>query len=120
MLPSLNRTILHSTCSSLSGERIAESINLLHNASVGSELSRRTRGCAIQHVSCSKSEIFQDIFVLTVAREKRNGLFVEFGAGDGVSSSNTHMLEKEFGWTGILAEPNRTSPRTSQPTALAP
>jgi hypothetical protein len=39
--------------------------------------------------------------------EKRNGFFVEFGAFDGITA-NTYMLEKEFGWTGILSEPNRT------------
>ena len=88
---------------------IAESIKVLHNAGFGkSELSRRTLECAIRYFSYSKSQLFQDIFVLTVLREKRNGFFVEFGAGDGVTFSNTYMLEKEFGWTGILAEPNRT------------
>ena len=32
--------------------------------------------------------------------------FVEFGATDGKTSSNTYMLEKNLGWKGILAEPN--------------
>lgn len=73
------------------------------------DLSPQILECAIQHHSYSKSQLLQDIFVLTVLREKRNGFFVEFGAGDGVNFSNTYMLEKKFGWTGILAEPNRTS-----------
>ena len=53
----------------------------------------------------SKSQIEQDLFVLYELDDKRNGYFVEFGATNGVDLSNTHLLEKEFGWTGILAEP---------------
>jgi FkbM family methyltransferase len=35
----------------------------------------------------------------------RNGYFVDVGAYDGVSLSNTYVLEKEFGWTGLCVEP---------------
>lgn len=53
----------------------------------------------------SKSQIRQDLFVLAALNFKRKGFFVEFGATDGVNLSNTHILEKVFGWEGILAEP---------------
>lgn len=53
----------------------------------------------------SKSQLYQDIFVLAELGMKRNGYFVEFGATNGVDLSNTYLLEKEYGWTGILAEP---------------
>ena len=52
----------------------------------------------------TKSQSGQDLFVLSETGFKRNGFFVEFGATDGVELSNTHILEKEFGWDGILAE----------------
>ncbi len=52
-----------------------------------------------------KSQIDQDLFVLYSLGWKRGGYFVEFGATNGVDLSNTYLLEKDFGWTGILAEP---------------
>ena len=55
----------------------------------------------------SQSQLLQDIFVAGMLEWKRNGFFVEFGATNGVDLSNTFMLEKDFGWTGILAEPGR-------------
>jgi FkbM family methyltransferase len=53
------------------------------------------------------SEIHQDLFVLATTKFKRKGYFVEFGAADGKNLSNTYLLEKNFGWTGILAEPSK-------------
>ena len=56
----------------------------------------------------SRAERRQDLFVLSELGLKTNGFFVEFGAGNGVDLSNTHMLEKAFGWRGILSEPARS------------
>lgn len=56
----------------------------------------------------SKSQLRQDLFVLAQLNFKTNGFFVEFGTTNGVDSSNTYLLEKEFGWRGILAEPARS------------
>jgi FkbM family methyltransferase len=50
------------------------------------------------------SQIKQDLFVLYYYQDTP-GYFVEFGALDGVDTSNTYLLEKEHGWKGILAEP---------------
>lgn len=55
----------------------------------------------------SYSQINQDVFVLAVLNNKPNGFFVEFGGLDGKHLSNTYLLEKEYGWSGIIAEPSR-------------
>lgn len=62
---------------------------------------------AINHnlLSKSKSQLRQDIFVLHELGFKQDGFFVEFGATNGIDLSNTYLLETEYNWNGILAEP---------------
>lgn len=55
----------------------------------------------------SSAQFFQDLFVLHTLGDKRNGYFVEFGACDGRSGSNSLMLEQQYDWNGIVAEPGR-------------
>jgi FkbM family methyltransferase len=56
-------------------------------------------------LSKSKAQLRQDLFILAETKYKREGYFVEFGATNGIDLSNTYLLETEFSWKGILAEP---------------
>lgn len=38
-------------------------------------------------------------------KNKRNGIFVEIGAHDGITKSNSYFFEKYLGWSGICIEP---------------
>lgn len=60
----------------------------------------------LKNSQISISQLFQDLFVLFVLNEKKSGTFLEFGATNGVELSNSFILEKNFGWTGVLAEPS--------------
>ncbi len=61
----------------------------------------------LKNFNFSKSQIFQDLFVLFITNEKKGGYFVEFGATNGITFSNSWLLEKSFEWDGLLAEPAR-------------
>jgi len=52
------------------------------------------------------SHIGQDMWVSKVFRNCASGFFIDFGAFDGLTISNTFYLEKELGWKGICVEPN--------------
>lgn len=52
-----------------------------------------------------ESQLNQDIFALLMNGFKP-GFFVEIGANDGITLSNTICLEECFGWQGILIEAN--------------
>lgn len=62
--------------------------------------------CA-RNLAHSQAQLFQDLMVLFVLRAKTGGYFVEFGATDGIDLSNTVLLERQFHWKGLLAEPAR-------------
>ena len=51
------------------------------------------------------SQLGQDALVDQYLGGKRHGVFVDIGAYDGVTFSNTLMLERDRGWTGICIEP---------------
>lgn len=51
------------------------------------------------------SQYGQDSFVADFFEQKSGGTFVDIGANDGVTFSNTFYLERELGWSGVAVEP---------------
>lgn len=52
------------------------------------------------------SQCGQDQFLNEVIfKGKKNGVFIDIGANDGVTFSNTYFFEKELNWKGLCFEP---------------
>ncbi|MDP3889520.1 MAG: FkbM family methyltransferase [bacterium] len=50
---------------------------------------------------CQQDKFINEFFF----KNKKNGVFVDIGAHDGMSFSNTYFFESELGWHGICIEP---------------
>jgi FkbM family methyltransferase len=53
-----------------------------------------------------RSQLLQDAFAEFIIGDRYNKTFLEFGATDGIHLSNSYMLENNFNWKGMLAEPS--------------
>lgn len=67
----------------------------------------QTAAALLPYIDQSRAQLHQDLFAYAISGAKQNGYFVEFGATNGEELSNSWLLEKQFGWSGILAEPAR-------------
>jgi FkbM family methyltransferase len=54
----------------------------------------------------SRSQWSQDMFVWFVNRGKKNLRYLEIGAADGITHSNTLALRDHLSWNGVLVEPH--------------
>ena len=50
------------------------------------------------------SQVYQDMFILSMLNGKKNGTFVEIGGADPFKGNNTALLERDFDWKGISIE----------------
>lgn len=56
-----------------------------------------------RYYSQHAQDLFLDSFVF---HGERGGTFLDIGAYDGVTLSNTYFFEKALGWSGVCVEPN--------------
>lgn len=54
----------------------------------------------------TKSQACQDLFVLSMLNNKKNGYFLEIGSHDPISNNNTYLFETQYDWKGIMVEYN--------------
>src|SRR5262245_61390655 len=79
---------------------------LLRVRETASDATPFLKYCA-NNMDKSHAQFFQDLLVLFLLKEKRDGYFIEFGVMDGITLSNTFLLESKYSWRGIAAEPAR-------------
>ncbi len=111
MLKGSIKKLLFSILFSLTGKALINTseLNIYRNLDRGSilysQLSEEKRKLIAPLLPYSKAQLAQDLFALAFTKSTSKNFFVEFGATDGVTLSNTWLLEKKLGWDGILAEP---------------
>lgn len=70
------------------------------------ELHKKLRfkfnGCGL--IDRNYSQVYQDMFVLSMLNGKTNGRFLEIGGADPWKGNNTALLEMKFGWKGTSIE----------------
>lgn len=58
----------------------------------------------IETIEKNYSQVFQDIFILSVLNGKKGGTYLEIGAQQPFYQSNTALLETKFDWKGVSVE----------------
>lgn len=58
----------------------------------------------IKYIEGSQSDSGQESFVIAMLEGKRNGYYVEIGAGEAFIHNNTVVLERDYGWTGLAID----------------
>jgi hypothetical protein len=59
---------------------------------------------SIQTDEYYNGQALQDKYVLNMLKFKRNGFFLELGSNEPCEINNSYLLEKNYGWRGIMVE----------------
>jgi FkbM family methyltransferase len=99
-----------------------QTLSAFHPANrwIKSNVPTELKNFILNNLESSHSQLQQDLLVLYLIQGIKTGIldeikleqnctqrhfFVEFGATNGMTLSNTYILEKYFNWQGILSEP---------------
>jgi hypothetical protein len=75
---------------------------LKYTNSLHAKLKYKFRGSEL--IQRNYSQTYQDMFILTMLKGKKNGKYLEIGSAHPFKGSNTALLEKQFGWVGASIE----------------
>lgn len=103
------RVVINNNCRLIhSNEQKGQSEAWEYNKKIFDELFETSAdGRTRKRRSFYRSEYGEDRWVDdNIFHGKRDGVFVEAGAIDGLICSNTYYFEKKLGWTGLCVEPN--------------
>tara|TARA_B100000900_G_scaffold400939_1_gene405084 strand:+ start:619 stop:2478 length:1860 start_codon:yes stop_codon:yes gene_type:complete len=64
-----------------------------------------------ENIKKNYSQIYQDLFVLSMTDGKMGGSYLEIGSGDPIYGNNTYLLEQNYNWSGISIDINQESYR---------
>ena len=64
-----------------------------------------------ENIKENYSQIYQDLFVLSMTDGKMRGNYLEIGSGDPIYGNNTYLLEENYNWSGISIDINQESYR---------
>ena len=76
----------------------ARDLSLYYNTDL-KKLKYKFKGA--ENIDRNYSEAFQDMFILTLLNGKKQGTYLEIGAGFPFYGNNTYLLESKFNWGGI-------------------
>lgn len=101
ILPDHYKNILESNLSQLGCGPESNAIRT-YNKNLVSKFKYPFKG--IELIDTNFSQVYQDMFVLSVLKGKMNGSYLEIGSSEPYKNNNTALLENKFAWRGIGLE----------------
>jgi len=93
--------LVHKNLAGLNGERFYK---LPYTQDKHSKLKFKFKNS--ETIEKNYSQVYQDMFVLSMLNGKQKGTYIEIGCADPIYNNNTYLLETEFNWKGVSIDIN--------------